>query len=101
MLYQTFDRFESEDISHLNRVSRHIEYSGLTDETLNDRVFYKAERIKDIVSEGIEYEQLHRAVSELPEVQRRRLKPFHLFRFMAKTGRIFDNRIPIHQIHSL
>ena len=28
----------------------------------------------DIVSESIEYEQLHRAVSELPEVQWRRLK---------------------------
>ena len=74
MLYQTFDRFELEDISHLNRVSRHIEHSELTDETLNDRAFYKSERIEDIVSESIEYEQLHRAVSELPEVQRRRLK---------------------------
>ena len=74
MLYQTFDRFELEDISHLNRVSRHIEHSELTDETLNDRVFYKAERVEDIVSESIEYEQLHRAVSKLPEVQRRRLK---------------------------
>ena len=76
MLYQTFDRFELEDISHLNRVSRHIEHSELTDETLNDRAFYKAERIEDIVSESIEYEQLHRAVSELPEVQRRRLKMY-------------------------
>lgn len=74
MLYQTFDRFELEDISHLNRVSRHIEHSELTEETLNDRAFYKAELIEDIVSESIEYEQLHRAVSELPEVQRRRLK---------------------------
>ena len=53
MLYQTFDRFELEDISHLNRVSRHIEHSELTDETLNDRAFYKAERIEDIVSESI------------------------------------------------
>ena len=74
ILYQTFDRFELEDISHLNRVSRHIEHSELTEETLNDRAFYKPERIEDIVSESIEYEQLHRAVSELPEVQRRRLK---------------------------
>ncbi len=34
MLYQTFDRFELEDISLLNRVSRHIEHSGLTDEQI-------------------------------------------------------------------
>ena len=74
VLYDLFNRFELEDISYLNRVSRHIEHSELTDETLNDRAFYKAERIEDIVSESIEYEQLHRAVSELPEVQRRRQK---------------------------
>ncbi len=60
MLYQTFDRFELEDISHLNRVSRHIEHSELTDETLNDRAFYKAERIEDIVSESIEYKRVQR-----------------------------------------
>ncbi len=74
VLYQTFDRFELEDISHLNRVSRHIEHSELTEETLNDRTFHKAKQIEDIVSESIEYEQLHRAVSKLPKVQRRRLK---------------------------
>ena len=60
ILYQTFDRFELEDISHLNRVSRHIEHSELTDETLNDRAFYKAERIEDIVSESIEYKRVQR-----------------------------------------
>ena len=74
VLYQTFDRFELEDISHLNRVSRHIEHSELTEETLNDRTFHKAKQIEDIVSESIEYEQLHRAVSKLPKVQCRRLK---------------------------
>ena len=46
ILYQTFDRFELEDISHLNRVSRHIEHSELTEETLNDRTFHKAKQIK-------------------------------------------------------
>ncbi len=74
VLYQTFDRFELEDISHLNRVSRHIGHSELTEETLNDRTFHKAKQIEDIVSESIEYEQLHRAVSKLPKVQCRRLK---------------------------
>lgn len=49
-------------------MSRHIEHSELTEETLNDRAFYKAERIEDIVSESIEYKQLHRAVSELKPV---------------------------------
>lgn len=34
MLYQTFDGFEFEGISHLNRVSRHIEHSELTYEQI-------------------------------------------------------------------
>lgn len=36
VLYRTFASFELEDISHLNRVSSHIEHSELADETLND-----------------------------------------------------------------
>ena len=41
VLYDLFNRFELEDISYLNRVSRHIEHSELTENSLNDRVFYK------------------------------------------------------------
>ena len=44
-LYELFNRFELEDISYLNKVSRHIEHSELTEATLNDRVFYKAEQL--------------------------------------------------------
>ena len=40
VLYDLFNRFELEDISYLNRVSRHIEHSELTENSLNDRVFY-------------------------------------------------------------
>ena len=50
VLYELFNRFELEDISYLNRVSRHIEHSELTEASLNDR-----------------------AISKLPETQRRRL----------------------------
>ncbi|MDL2249662.1 sigma-70 family RNA polymerase sigma factor [Lachnospiraceae bacterium OttesenSCG-928-J05] len=73
VLYQVFDHFELEDISHLNRVSRHIEHSELMEASLNDRAFYKAESLEDTVSRSIEYELLHKAISELPETQRRRL----------------------------
>ena len=41
VLYDLFNRFELEDISYLNRVSRHIEHSELTENSLNDRVFYE------------------------------------------------------------
>lgn len=73
VLYELFNRFELEDISHLNRVSRHIEHSELTEASLNDRAFYKAESLEESVSRSIEYELLHKAISKLPETQRRRL----------------------------
>ena len=43
MLYQTFDRFELEDISHLNRVSRHIEHSDIMDRTIKRGDIFYAE----------------------------------------------------------
>ena len=73
VLYDLFNRFELEDISYLNRVSRHIEHSELTESSLNDRVFYKEESLEETVSRSMEYEQLHKAISKLPETQRRRL----------------------------
>ena len=73
VLYELFNRFELEDISYLNRVSRHIEHSELTEASLNDRAFYKAESLEEPVSRSIEYELLHKAISKLPETQRRRL----------------------------
>lgn len=73
VLYDLFNRFELEDISYLNRVSRHIEHSELTERSLNDRSFYKEESLEETVSRSMEYEQLHKAISKLPETQRRRL----------------------------
>lgn len=73
VLYDLFNRFELEDISYLNRVSRHIEHSELTENSLNDRVFYKEESLEETVSRSMEYEQLHKAISKLPETQKRRL----------------------------
>ena len=72
-MYELFNRFELEDISYLNRVSRHIEHSELSEASLNDRAFYKAEQLEDVVARNMEYERLHRAIAKLPEVQRRRL----------------------------
>lgn len=73
VLYGLFNRFELEDISYLNKLSRHIEHSELTEASLNDRAFCKPESVEEEVSRNIEYELLHRAIAKLPEVQRRRL----------------------------
>lgn len=73
VLYGLFNRFELEDISYLNKLSRHIEHSELTEASLNDRAFCKPESIEEKVSRNIEYELLHKAIAKLPEIQRRRL----------------------------
>ena len=57
VLYDLFNRFELEDISYLNRVSRHIEHSELTERSLNDRAFYKEESLEETVSRSMDYEQ--------------------------------------------
>ena len=73
ILYGLFNRFELEDISYLNKLSRHIEHSELTEASLNDRAFCKPESIEEKVLRNIEYELLHKAIAKLPEIQRRRL----------------------------
>lgn len=72
-LYAAFDDFELEDISHMNVVSRHLEQSELTEETLNHRAAILPEPVEDSVCRKLLHEQLHTAIGHLPAVQRRRL----------------------------
>lgn len=72
-LYAAFNSFELDDISHMNVVSRHLEQSELTEETLNQRVFNPPEPVEDFVFRRVMYGELHNAIEMLPEVQRRRL----------------------------
>jgi len=72
-LYELFDHFELEDISQLNVISRYLEHSELTEGTLNQRALLQPELIEDDVYRKIMYDQLHTAISELPNVQRRRV----------------------------
>ena len=61
------------NILKLKTVKQVIQHSELTENSLNDRVFYKEESLEETVSRCIEYELLHKAISKLPETQRRRL----------------------------
>lgn len=72
-LYDLFDSFELADISFLNEVDRHYEHSELTEASLNDRAFHKSESLEDTAFQNIVNERLHKAISKLPEVQRRRV----------------------------
>lgn len=72
-LFATFNRFELDDISQMNVISRHLEQSELTEETLNQRAVDPPELIEDHVCRKITYEELHKTIAQLPAVQRRRL----------------------------
>ena len=72
-LYELFNRFELEDISQLNVISRYLEHSELTEGTLNQRALFQPESLEDTICRKNMYEQLHTAISLLPKVQRHRL----------------------------
>ena len=72
-LYAAFNGFELDDISLMNEASRHLEQSELTEETLNHRAADPPEPVDEHVYRRIMYQELHRAIAQLPAVQRRRL----------------------------
>lgn len=78
-LFELFDRFELEDISQLNVISRYQEHSELTEGTLNQRSLVQPEPLEDIVYRKFMYDQLHIAIANLPAIQRRRLLLYYFY----------------------
>lgn len=72
-LYDTFNDFELADLSYFNIVDRHLERSEVWENTLNARAFYQPKTVEDIVFDNIQIQYLHKAISNLPKKQRRRL----------------------------
>lgn len=81
-LYELFDRFELDDISHMNVVSRYWEQSELTEETLNTRSFVIPQTVEETVFQTCEKEALHNAIGQLSKTQQRRL---HLYYWEGLT----------------
>jgi len=72
-LFESLDRFELEDLSFMNEVDRHYEQSEQTEASLNKRALKKQDSLEEEVQQKLEIEALHDAISQLPDVQRRRL----------------------------
>ena len=81
-LFDTFDRFELDDLSFLNEVDNHYEHSELTEATLNARALHKPGTVEEIVSSRTQNEKLREAIVHLPKTQRTRLL---LYYFGGKT----------------
>ena len=72
-VFALFDSFELDDLSYLNEVDRHYEQSELTEASLYDRAVHRPATVEESALQSMEYAKLHRAISELPETQKRRL----------------------------
>lgn len=72
-VFALFDSFELDDLSYLNELDRHYEQSELTEASLYDRAVNRPATVEESALQSMEYAQLHRAISELPEIQKRRL----------------------------
>ncbi len=88
-IYFTFDSFELEDKSQMNKYDRHIEHSKITEVTLNKRAVNKECTIEEVIFSNIEKEQVHKAILKLPEIQRRRIK---MYFFEELTQKEIANR---------
>ena len=72
-VFTLFDSFELNDLSYLNEVDHHYEQSELTEASLYDRAVRRPATVEESALQSMEYAQLHRAIFELPEIQKRRL----------------------------
>ena len=76
-LFDLFDQFELDDLSYMNEVDNHYEHSELTEASLRKRAVVRPEDVEAVVLGQMDSEQLHIAISRLPEIQRRRLTLYY------------------------
>ena len=72
-LYTAFNGFELDDISLMNEASRHLTEADAGEDPLVHRIADPSEPVEDHVYRRMMYQELHKAISQLPEIQRRRV----------------------------
>jgi RNA polymerase sigma-70 factor (ECF subfamily) len=72
-LYVAFNSFELDDISRMNEATRHLMEADAGEEPLGHRIADPSEPLEDHVYRRIMYQELHKAIAQLPEIQRRRV----------------------------
>nr|WP_302703975.1 sigma-70 family RNA polymerase sigma factor [uncultured Ruminococcus sp.] len=81
-LFDSFNKFELEDISQMNEYDRHYEHSEVYEKTLNKKNVAVSQSLEEHFEDVWVMENLHMAITKLPEVQKRRLKKYY---FEEKT----------------
>lgn len=81
-LFDSFNKFELEDISQMNEYDRHYEHSEVYEKALNKKNVAVSQSLEEHFEDVLVMENLHMAITKLPEVQKRRLKKYY---FEEKT----------------
>lgn len=76
-LYDTFNTFELEDLSYLNKYDRHIEHYPVNEIKLNKKSNIKNIDLEQQVIKKIEYDNLYNAIKKLPDIQKKRIKMYY------------------------
>ena len=81
-LFTAFDSFELADIAQINETNRHLVESDQGEEPLGHKIADPCESVEEYVYRRIVYQNLYKAIAQLPEIQRRRI---HLYYFAGYT----------------
>ena len=90
-LFLALNQFELDDLSVMNEIDNHYEHSDLTEESLNTRAANPPKSLEDTVFTRLQYERLHSAVSELPEIQRRRVNLYYFGGYTFEQIALLEN----------
>ena len=81
-VFESFNKFELEDVSQMNEYDRHLKHSEIYEHTLHKKKDASEWSLEEYFENVQVTENLHIAISKLPEVQKRRLKKYY---FEEKT----------------
>lgn len=81
-IFESFNKFELEDISQMNEYDRHYEHSEIYENALHRRNVSDIQLLEEYFDNAQDAENLHMAVNKLSEVQKRRLNKYY---FEEKT----------------
>ena len=75
-VYEAFDRFELEDISQIHKIKKHIERNEIYEETLFHKSINTSVSVEDEVESKLLNQDLKNAISDLNDVQKRRIQKY-------------------------
>lgn len=76
-VFESFNKFELEDVSKMNEYDRPLEHSEIYEHTLHKKKDSSGWSLEEYFENVQITENLHMAISKLPEVQKRRLNKYY------------------------